>query len=366
MTVYYGLYFFMTLLSFFLKKIKKKEYSNIASWVFIILIFLVLALRHPSMGHDLRYGTGYGYLGWYQKIANGRLTDVFEFTKQSNYDIGFVLFNKIISLISKNIQYFIIICTAISILPYAVFIKDNSELPLLSTVLFIANPSFLMQYSSIMQNIAMGICCISYKYIYAKDFKKFILTILLASLFHFSAIFFLVVYFAYHYELSKNKRLISVIILPIVFSLRIYIFPLVVSYFGSHILAGETSSTKSFWIYYAIYIFAVFAYEINKGNKESKDETNKINAFLNIYFLAVLFMIFQDINSLSARLAAYYIISLIVLIPCILSKINNKHIFAFCYIFFLLGFTYYGLNKLDVGRDSYAQCSPYYFFWQSR
>ena len=54
----------------------------------------MLALRHQSMGIDLRYTKYFGYLGRFDAIAETSWSDVFD-VSIANYEKGYIIFNKL-------------------------------------------------------------------------------------------------------------------------------------------------------------------------------------------------------------------------------------------------------------------------------
>ena len=77
-------------------KQKKLLVNAICALTFVLL----LGLRHPSMGHDLRYLDSYGYLGGFQSIAKSAWT----LRDFKNYEVGYILFNKLISVFTTDNQ----------------------------------------------------------------------------------------------------------------------------------------------------------------------------------------------------------------------------------------------------------------------
>ena len=375
MTVYYIMMITMITLATGSYIFSRNKYIKNTWWIYIVLLFLILALRHPSMGYDLRYGSAYGYLGWFRRISYTDFKELSMISSMSQFEFGYVLLNRVIGVFSHNEQVFIAVCTALSILPFSLFIKRNSDYPLLSVIILIGLSSFLLYYSALRQTVALGICVCSVKYIQEENLKKFLLCIATATAIHYSAIFFTVSYFAYHIQIGRRVRLISITFIPILFALRKFLYPILNVYSGDYVTGGEMSSgTVTFWIYYLIYVFCILLTlfcpkkYFKDGVFHIEDKRNQritiINGYFNIYFLASCCMIFQDVNPLSARLAAYYMFVLTALIPQILHIIKDRRLFYFMYFILFVTFLFFGLNRLDEGSDSYALSSPYRFFWQ--
>ena len=81
-------------------------------------------------------------------------------------------------------------------------------------------PVFLLNFSGLRQAIAMGITALSFNFIKEKKPVQFILLVILASLFHKSAIVFLAMYPIYNIKLDKFGKVMSIVVLGIVYFAR--------------------------------------------------------------------------------------------------------------------------------------------------
>ena len=128
----------------------KKNY--VLCLVCLVLLVLILSLRHPSMGNDLRYGEASGYLGTFKRIARMSFNSLFT-ESVMNYEIGFVIFNKIIGLLSINEQYFLFMTSIAALLPITymifIYIKD----PLFSFFVYMGMPVFIMMFSGLLGHL---------------------------------------------------------------------------------------------------------------------------------------------------------------------------------------------------------------------
>lgn len=375
MEVYFILVAFLIIAFLYFKiekeKYKRKKYiqkdinaiNTRETTLYFFCIFLLLAFRHQSMGYDLDYRSSTGYLGWFETFANADLSMMPILALSSGYDLGFVLFNKLLGFFTTERQLFLASCAAISILPYIPFVKKYSPSPFVSVAIFIGLPTFLYLYGTLRQMMAVGILLYSIDYIVNRKFKKFVFVVIIAFFFHASCIIFLLAYPLYHMKITGLGRVCTFIVIALVYVTRAILLPHILPY----ITVGEysidnTSSSKSFYVF--IFIYVVCCLLSQKYHCNSK-EGLQINGFLNLFFMSCVCMAFQDITPVAARMSAFFMFSLVVLVPIIISTIRSNRWRAVISLFFVLFFLGYGLIRIDAGGEEYAMSSPYYWFWET-
>jgi len=151
-------------------------------------LWILLALRNVSMGLN---DTENIYLPYFEMLRSMDLIDIFQY--QWMTDKVFFIIMKILQLIFNNYQ----ICIAIFAIPFIglpmYVIYKYSLNKRLSTIIFI---SLFYGYGFFLlrQSIALAIVLFSYKFIHEKKFVKFVVAILIAALFHKTALLVLILY----------------------------------------------------------------------------------------------------------------------------------------------------------------------------
>lgn len=323
-----------------------------------IILLVIIGFRHPSMGVDLQYGKPGGYLGSFVAINNMSWSEVLT-TKYQNYERGYIILNKLIGVISTKEQSLLIASCILSIFPIIYLVYKNSEYPLLSVIMYMGLPVFLLNFSGLRQAIAMGITALSFNFIKEKKPVQFILLVILASLFHKSAIVFLAMYPIYNIKLDKFGKVMSIVVLGIVYFARVNIFNLAMSILGYAIVPDMNGSIMLFIFYTMIYILAMLCE--TPGNKV------EIGA-RNIFYVACLCQVFSDVYSIAGRLGFYYTIYVIIFIPSIIKNVSffvKSDRFVAKYVCYLLVFGFfitYGIYQLS-SRTSWAMPNPHHFYW---
>jgi len=107
---------------------------------------------------------------------------------------GFYVCIWALARIFPGAQWFILITAIFTVYATSKFIYENSEDPAVSWVVFICLGSMTFAMNGMRQALAMSICLLSYRYVKEKKLVRFLLTVLVAVLFHKSAMVFALVY----------------------------------------------------------------------------------------------------------------------------------------------------------------------------
>ncbi len=352
MAVYIAMYFFI-LLGGKLYKDSKARYAKACYCFFVFLVVtLVLALRNYVMGIDLIGLYRNGYLYQFLAIQNFGFKEIFT-TKILNFEQGYIVFNKLLSLFSKDVQTLIIGCAIFTIAPISYFIYKESEKPMESFLIYLGLPCFVFAFSGLRQSLAIGICTLSLIFVRNKKPFKFILVVLIALLFHKSAILFLVVYPVYHFRFTDKIRIASLIVIPVVYIFEKALFGFLSRIFKDNATTTDTGAYNLFILFLAIYFFCTVFID-----KEDKD----LNGYLNIYFLGCISLIFSNVYSTAGRVSYYFMIPLVVLIPKIVSRMPNKNDRE--WFSWLIPACFIGLGIYFIVTTDFARAYPYFFFWQ--
>lgn len=323
------------------KKVKKGIFV-----LAIIQIILILGLREVG-----KVGKDWGY---YEKYYNWQLD--WNFSQILNYDryeLGFKLLTKVITLIINNTQFYIFVIAVISIVPIAYIIYKYSKMPFLSLIIYVALDFYAFNFAGLRQGIAMALIFFSYKYIVENKTFKYLFCILLATLFHTSAIVFLPVYFIRKIKINKINIAIFVILAIIIYALKSQIFAFINTFFYDNYSSTITDSGN--WMILCILILTV-CYIFYKPLVKNNINTQKLYIITTIGCMC---MLFSSIASDTLRIANYFYIFIILLIPEVLNCLKDRFTKNVLTSLTILVFFVIGIYLLNV--DSYS-IIPYKFF----
>lgn len=329
----------------------QKRNTNALTFFFVLLTVLVM-LRHESVGNDTR-----NYISYFEQFS---LMD-WNMLKRSTLEIGYALYNKVVSLFSKEPQFFLAVAAlTVSALIYPTYKRlcvDTS----LTIVLFCFLSTFVMMFSGIRQMLAVGIGFVSYELTRRGKLVFFILTVLLAMSFHTSAFMLIVMYPLYHARITKKWFYVGIPVLLFLFARNEQVFSalaLILEQYTEY--DTEISATGAYTVLILFCAFTAFAYLI--PDERRMDE--EMIGLRNFLLISLVIQMFAPLHSLAMRMNYYYIIFIPLLIPKIIEArskrwnqvaIAGRHIMV---VFFVLYFFY------NANSGENLNVFPYHFFWE--
>ncbi len=352
MLIYYLLIVAIIFFGIFLEKKHKKTYAII---VFIMLT-LIAGLRKYTIGND----TG-NYVSFFNKVILYG-SNIF---KTSRFEVAYVLFNFIISKISSNYTVLLFFAASITNACICQFVYKYSKNMTFSFLLFIVCRFFFSEMNIIREFLAIAIVLYSIKYIENRKIVKYILMIIIASMFHVSALVAVVLYFLYGLDLSKKNRFYLILATGLCYVFLYDILTYVTSSLGTYTLyvqeyynSNELANILLFLISVLVFVFVSFI----KNKKEVETDKNDILLY-NISFVNVLLNFLAIRISILSRVSTYFDVFSIVLIANYIAKLENKRTRALCYILVFVGFLCYCLT-ITYLRPNWNHINPYMFYWQ--
>ena len=356
MVTYYVVYIFIFASYAFIGRVKgDKQKKNRAKEILLFgTVFILLALRHPRMGTDLGYGNAIGYLHSFQVLSRYSLKEIILLNGYLNYEPGYLVLNKLISLVSTQDTALLLVCALIPLALIGYYYYKKSDDLLFSFVIFLGLPSFLILFSGLRQGIALGICTIALGLIDEKKPVKFIVTVVIASLFHSSAIFVLLSYPVARIRMIRRNRWISLGLLVIVFMFRSPIFSTLARILRPTALLTNSGAITLLIVFVVIYIFCFL---LGRDDEEN-------NSLLNIFYLACICQCFAGIYATALRVGYYFMICLPILLPRVINQQTDVKTYKISKATVFLVFVVYGLYS--IATTSWAMANPYHFFWELR
>jgi transmembrane protein EpsG len=316
--------------------------------MFCQLLFLVVAKDSSTFQDIWIYLLGFDYgttieLSEFYKIQN--------FDKDVDFELGWAFYTKLLTLISSNNSVLLFFSGLIIIHSYFNVIKKHSQIVWFSIFLFIT----IVFYNSLFvlrQNLATAILLYSFPYIIDRKFIKFLFVLLIAFLFHKTALIFLVLYFVYPIKLNR-KNILLIIISSLVFSfLFIKVIEIVTTILtGFEVYSGGIGDSSignltPLLISLTTLIFVILNFY----------PISKINGYEKLFFFMIFFMIIIDFSRIGltgtmGRLNMYFAPALLILIPNACLKIKTPLLKYLSIL--LLGLLYLILmfNQMNYGFE---------------
>lgn len=319
----------MSLVSVKFLNLKKQNVNLVCGTI----IFLIMALRY-DVGSDYR---AYFELATQNHLKKESLFStlkdlvLFEFNLFAYLKIEFL--NKVIYKITwyfGNPQLVFIFYSFL----LTFFVKkglDNEKKTTIYTWLFFLSfPILFFSFTSLMrQSVAVAIVFYSYKYLKKRNFFKFIVTIFLASLFHKSALFLIILYIVPTFNI-KHKYIVLFMFTSF-FSINILKKILKLSVFSNYALYVNNSIGKGGKIVYFLIIILAFVYLAIYKKMLNKNENNR-NLINIILFGAYIYIALIDLGHLGIRMAQYFLIYILYTIDDVLSLFKPKKIIKILFV----------------------------------
>ena len=361
---------------------KRKKWFVVTSF---LMLFGVAALRKYTVGIDL---LGH-YASNYEAFASMSWDQVLDFVRYSNsyYDPGFILFMRLIASVSDNVQWFIIVTSAICYGLVGRYIYKFSDDVVLETMMFITTYTYFMYMNIIAQALALSIIMFGMEFLHQKSYVKYALTVLVAACLHSSAIVCFIFIPLNMLRVTKvNVRRFAIIsigfvlgvdrLLPIVLK---YVFPQFAYYFESESSIMDASRFMQLMIYVmCLCMGIVFLYCLPSRWKHSSQDVVgliehgeerrlqrcglNVNMLLYMTILSVVFRLLVVKFYIFSRMGFYFYLFAYSLLATSLQGIKSGRlrlqmkccVYIVMFLFFVFMF---GTVKPSYG------VVPYEFFW---
>lgn len=313
--VYGGLFLLFIIQPNTKQKLTSKKTFCILSGIFL---FLIAASRDLAMGDLLGYKNSY-----IKMLPNTSYLQLWEDWRSDNLkDFGFYAVAKFFSDIGLSATFWLLLIAAFFAVMCALFLYKFSKQPYIGLVA-VLSLFYSFTFTGIRQTVALAIVFLSLRFISEKKLIPFILSVLVASLFHSTAIIMLPAYFIAKLKIGLKQP----IMVAVSFSISIFapqIFRNLITFFSwddaysGYAEREETLSWAGFIIQLAIWLFCLY---LRRSIKEDKRYMYTfIDSLINCLTIGLCFQCFATVVAEAFRLSYYYSICLIAVVPNVIDK----------------------------------------------
>lgn len=291
---------------------KKNDITEVYLFAICAVLMLISAFR-VNTGRD--YGT---YTSALVGVKNGRSLSWL------NFEPGFILLYKLLAPFTRNGQIAIIASSVITIALVFAAIKKYSDNVCQSIFLFYALYLYCMSFNLVRQFIAIGIIHVSIKYFAHQKTLKALICILIASMFHSTALLCIPFYFFQKLRMSKKMIFTVAAVAIVVFAfynqlIRLIVF--VLPKYERYLRADGSSSIFNIIILTLNLLMLVYV-------KDKRLYKNSEADMLNFYLAAALFGLVVTAFTVKivyfARASYYFFAVSIYSIPFCWSKLKGR------------------------------------------
>ncbi len=325
----------------------RKQLVNVISLMIIFtLLFLVSALR-LNVGNDYLKYVEFMHLVYSRAYVPT--------------EVGFNFLTYFVYYLC-GFENYLLVFALFSFATIAFFMKamcDQSKWFSLSFILFMLLGLYFQSLSTVRYYLALSIALYSIKYVIQKDWPRFVILVLIGSLFHKSLLVILVLYVLA--QLKWNRRLYALLLAGGVsclffkdIYLRIVIF-LYPSYKDTEYLTGGTSAANIIRCVLLL-LFSLWLYR----DYISGDRTGEFYFICNL--MALVLYVFGSFLPVISRVGYYLTVTQILFVPYLIKGIKDdrkRQIATAIVIVFGLG--YFALYMRGAGNDG-VRILPYQTF----
>lgn len=342
--------------------------------VFILLMILALSevlLKNKKVVYitsslmalmaGLRFYTGYDFLSYsnfYQDVDG--LSDVFNGSIDA--ESGYLFLNYISSTVGLNFYFFILFFSLLSIGLLTNFLYRYTPYPSMFLFYYYARFYLVRDMGQIRSALACIILLYAIPYMIKQKPIQFILVVLAASLFHVTALFFILAYvFNILFKKLTAKNIFGLLMGSIAIGLfiqipQLYIWAIpdrYIAYFTNPAYTnGQWIMNPILWMQIAIFLGSFICYKPTNSEEKSKFE-----GMLKVYFISSLVLLAAgNLGTVGGRISTLFATSEILLVPYFLmnfSKNKLLNLLLFC------GFTFVIFCLIFIISGTYTEYVPY-------
>lgn len=356
----YILYIFLIILEYFIIKNttrNKDRFYNIFLSLACFELILFIGLRAYNIGADTQW-----YIYYLEKYKGIEFNEIF--VNYEYYEYGYSLFTKLCSFLGLGKTQFLLLVTVIEVIPFFVALKKYSNNPLISILTFVCFQPLFLCIGMFRQAISISICFIGLDYIRDNKWLKYLLTILIASLFHASSLFLLIMYWLKKVEIQKkllwilpSAFLVSIIFGNVLSHNLVALTSRYIGYLGSEYDYAESGSYTLAILFLLVSMFSIYSYLSANSTKYSQMDRLFILTTAILSIIQPLVYGFALFNRATAALCYFLPFTLAKLDDGIFTKTSKRSVqFILITLLALLSIRQISINQY---------VNPFIFYWES-
>lgn len=326
MIAFYGILIFSYILGITARLFKKENQKPFLLFsILIMIIFIIISAFRDGIGDTGMYKYSYGL------VAQDALGE-------DGYEKGFIFFLTILTRISIDPQFMIIITSIITQGINIWFLRKYSSYFELELFMYIASGYFLTTMNGIRQAMAASIMLLGTRFLIERKFIPYLILTLVMSTIHSSALVMIPVYFIVNND-SWSKNFVKTIGIMLIVTL----FGGVIMNIAFKLLAGTKFGTYSEFdegganiVRMVVAMVPVFMAYIQRD--KLREIFPQCDIFVNLAIVNMFIMALSLYNWIFARMTYYFVPYTFVLLPYIIKSIDIKEQRNLIYYTFLIGY----------------------------
>lgn len=360
---YFIFFFFLVFYVLFLEKVfSKPEKKHYFYYAIFLLFFIMAGMRGITVGGDLKR-----YLPEYNEVIRAPFRLL---TYYGHHEIGYLIYIKLLSLISPTDRCYLIGTSFASLIgPIYMFFKYSKKASV-SVLLYYAMGYYTNTYNNVRQSIALSIIFIILPFLINRDLKKYIIGVLVATSFHYSALVMLVVYPLYTQNISAKRIFIyaSSMFLGVSafgYTLLRYVSVIITKYNPEEFDEEAKGGGYGLFFFYLMIFVAISAFYVMKRRIMTRNQKKMMSMLILFQIFAMTIQFTAPIYHTMVRATFYFFIPVATLaVPLVYSMIRSQMLKAAFYSLVFVFAIYYMIGvysyKSEIGNNGQANI-PYVF-----
>lgn len=356
MSIYINVLIILLLIKYAINMFPEADNKNTQK-VFLFISSIILALftglRDEYTGADTS-----DYSSMFLRFKNLDFSYAIS-EKTGRFESGYKAYMWLIRRITDNVNLYFTITAILVAICVGYFIYKNSKNPFMSMILYYTVGMFTFQMTGLRQSMAMAIILLSIEFIKEKKLIRFIILVWLASLFHQSALCFLIAYPIANLKINFKNFVLYFGVSAFMLVYNNWVSKFLSSLFGyeGKFEVGEAvddlmgGATVIGMLALTLVLCGIFYKRLTE-----QDAHNKI--FFNLTMLSLIVYVLRYVIRIFERVSFYYQFAFIILLPNVIEAIpdtKTRKTVYFCAIFLACALFFY---RYQI-KPSY-----YGFFWK--
>lgn len=338
------------------EQIERKSH-NLGKKIFLFLVALQLGLLAGCRGSSVGFDT-VDYLSHFNLVSFSLQETLYNMRW---LEPGYAILYWVIKCFGGSGQSLILISSFFCSISLCIFIYRHSKEYFLSTLLVICFPYYYTSFDLIRHYIVLSFFLLAYQHVLNKEFVKYVIMMLIASLFHKVALVLILFYFLRYIPWTKLTialgGILGVILMFLIKPLAIFIGNIIDKSFATspYWLGGYAGGLRTLLMYFCLFCIAEVLY-CKKKNKSFADD----EAILNIYCLFLFAMVFTR-----ARIVIRFIVAMVPFMAIGFPQLLNEQkknfdYWVICFCLISVAMLYHSYMMLIGWQD----IVPYVPFWR--
>lgn len=273
----------------------------------------------------------------------------------SEKDIGFGVLQMILKTISDDPQLLLFTAALITNVLIIYVLYKHSRMIDISLYVYITGGLFLVSMNGMRQLLAAAIAFLAIKFLVEGKFKRYVLVIIFASLFHQSALILLPIYFLVKVR-AWSKATLGLLILAVLIVTGYERFTAVLftaiedTQYADYTTFDEGGASAIRVVVQAAPLFIAFI-----GRQRLRQIMPNMDIIINMTLIGLIFMLISTQNWIFARMAIYFQLYSLILIswlPKIFREKDQKIIYLGIIVCYFLYYFYENVISLNIIYES--------------